>query len=382
MLRHLTFHVMVEHTRIIRHQNNVYKIRVNIEESSLKSRSNEVISFETMEPVIRAVLYAEERGRLLGFVDTKEYTVSCAKKYWKASEKLGFKQNGKTLVAYPYMLLFNVRLKPKCNEATRKRAVNLENSRAGGTKGQRGYMSDKSNRPISIADINQNYSQPVVVLSRVSVPSCNQQKKNPANTPVRRSARKIGTQCLRSERFPEKRKLSSFVSEPEIMNSSTKRLRFNHEDGHNNCSGKKRHTFSGVDDFGELSQSEPRDSRLHRSTMKNSVGEEMVMPPTVPKLTEKLDSSSSQRITSGSHRQAGNRTESQFHNSTGLSRAAIKNTRKSPRILHREKTEKAKCSPGPSSPPRETHRRASSGFWRLMETLLTPVKLLTGRRSK
>lgn len=374
---------MAEHTRIIRHQNNVYKIRVNFEESSLKSKSKEAISFETMEPVIRAVLYAEERGRLLRFVDTNEYSVSCAKKYWKASETLGFKQNGKTLVAYPYMLLFNVRLKPKCNEATRKGAVNLGNSRADGTTGQRGYMSDKANRPISLADINQNYSQPVVVLSRVSVPSCNQQKNNPANTPVCRSTRKIGTPSLRSERFPEKRKQSSYVSEPENINSSTKRLRFNHEDGRNNCSpGKRRHTFSGVDDSGELSQSEPRDSRLHRSTMKNSVGEVMVMSPTVPKLTETLDSSSSQRITSGTPQQAGNRTESQFHNSFGLSRAAIKNTRKSPRILHREKTEKAKCSPGPSSPPRETHRRASSGFWRLMETFLTPVKMLTGRRSK
>ncbi|XP_067659155.1 uncharacterized protein [Haliotis asinina] len=361
---------MVEHTRVIRHQNNVYKVRASFEESSQISKSD--IAFEKLEPVIRAVLYAEERGRLLRLVDTKEVTVSCAKKYWKASEKLGFKQNGKTLEAYPYMLLFDVRLKTD-HEVTGKGA---KNSRANGAEVHKGYTSDNTNNLIS--EFNQKNCQPVVELSRVSLQSCNHQKNN-HDTPNRRSARNVRTPSLVIERLPEKRKQSTHNIESENSNSSAKKLRFTREDRHNSISpGKKPQKISGVEDLGKQPESELCDNQLHQSTVRKNSVEAMVMSPIVPKLTEKLRSSRSQRITSVTPQRRGKRTESLCDDSPRLSSTAFKNQRKSPRLLNRE----AKNSPGPNSPRRATHRRASSGFWRLMETLLTPVKLLTGRRSK
>ncbi|XP_041377263.1 uncharacterized protein LOC121389679 [Gigantopelta aegis] len=64
-----------------------------------------------LEQVFRAVLYAEERDRHLTVIETDQFSVACSKKYWKASEKLGFKDNGERLKVFPYVLIFQVSLK-------------------------------------------------------------------------------------------------------------------------------------------------------------------------------------------------------------------------------------------------------------------------------
>ena len=68
-----------------------------------------------LEQVFRAVLYAEERDRHLALIETDHFLVSCSKKYWKASEKLGFKEGEESLKVFPYVLTFKLSLKEDVN---------------------------------------------------------------------------------------------------------------------------------------------------------------------------------------------------------------------------------------------------------------------------
>ena len=109
------FPLLQDNTRLIRHKDTLYKLKVKYEELT-NELANEALSTEKahcqIENTFRALLYILQRDEMLNLkpVQTENFLISIILTPWSFCKKYGFSQNGKELKAYPVQFEFRIKV--------------------------------------------------------------------------------------------------------------------------------------------------------------------------------------------------------------------------------------------------------------------------------
>ena len=152
------FPLLQDNTRLIRHKDTLYKIKIKYEERTNPSAS---VAFTTekahsqIENTFRALLYILQRDESLNLkpVQTENFLITIIQTPWSFCKKYGFSQNGKELKAYPVQFEFRITIKQ--DDKLVNSAVNVINSTPTKSKASEEKAEIKSRSPEEKTDISE-----------------------------------------------------------------------------------------------------------------------------------------------------------------------------------------------------------------------------------
>lgn len=118
-----------DNTRLIRHKDTLYKVKVRYEGGTNDSVSDNFTTEEAhsqIEDTFRALLYILQRDETLKLkpIQTENFLITIIQTPWSFCNKYGFNVNGKELKGHPVQFEFRITIKQDDKQV--KRAVNVE----------------------------------------------------------------------------------------------------------------------------------------------------------------------------------------------------------------------------------------------------------------
>ena len=116
------FPLLHDNTRLIRHKDTLYKVKVRYEEGTNDSAINNLTTEKAhtqIEDTFRALLYILQRDEIqkLKPIQTENFLITIIQSPWSLSKKYGFSQNGKELEAYPIQFEFRIKVQQDDKQA-------------------------------------------------------------------------------------------------------------------------------------------------------------------------------------------------------------------------------------------------------------------------
>ena len=116
------FPLLQDNTRLIRHKDTLYKVKVRYAEGTNDSAINNLTTEKAhtqIEDTFRALLYILQRdeAQKLKPIQTENFLITIIQSPWSLSKKYGFSQNGKELEAYPIQFEFKIKVQQDDKQA-------------------------------------------------------------------------------------------------------------------------------------------------------------------------------------------------------------------------------------------------------------------------